>query len=576
MSTLQRRATIAIFVILAAGLGPGPALSAEERPAPLDVTYVANEGFLVRAAGKTVLVDSLFDTGFDTYLAPSQALLEQATGARGPFADVDLLLVTHPHGDHFNARLVATHMRNNARCRLIAQPPAVDQLRKEEGFPQIQDRIHEVKLDPGSREQVTVNGIAVDVLSLSHMPYYEDGRNVHEGTTNLGFLVDLGGTRLLHLGDATLEHSAARLKAFPFEDKPVDLLFLEYFDRSPATQELIARKIKPSRIIAMHVPPAELEEESKKMRAVYPHAIVFRQSLEQRSLPIEVDFHDLSGAYFGQPPPDSTPQVFAPGVVSTDANEHSAPAFSPDGNEVFWWANRWPGPDNKEWEFMSMTMRLENGRWSAPRVTPFGEMVSFSPDGQRAYFGSEKDIWVVEKQGDDWGEPKCLSLIARHPELRNVFSPTISRNGTLYFMGYAPGPRNDLGIYRAELIKGEYAEPELLPRSINAPPFMNWAPFIAPDEGYLLFSSNRRDPDHDDGDLYVSRRTADGAWTDPVSLGEPVNTPRQEVFPGLSPDGKHLFFCRDTPGRSNDVYWVSTASVPALRSMSGPSQRSSK
>ena len=69
---------------------------------------------------------------------------------------------------------------------------------------------------------------------------------------------------------------------------------------------------------------------------------------------------------------------------------------------------------------------------------------------------------------------------------------------------------------------------------------------------------------------------ADGVWTDPVSLGEPVNTPRQEVFPGLSPDGKHLFFCRDTPGRSNDVYWVSAASIPALRSVSGPSQRSPK
>ena len=316
---------------------------------------------------------------------------------------------------------------------------------------------------------MTVNGIAVDVFCLSHMPYYEDGRNVHEGTTNLGFLVDLGGTRLLHLGDATLEHSAARLKAFPFEDKPVDLLFLEYFDRSQATQELIARKIKPSRIVAMHVPPAELEEESKKMRAVYPHAIVFRQSMEQRSLPIEVDFHNLGGAYFGQPLPGATPQVFARGVVSTDANEHSAPSFSPDGNEVFWWANRWPGPDNKEWESMSMTMRRENGRWSAPRVTPFGQMVSFSPDGHRAYFGSEKDIWVVEKRGDDWSEPKCLSLVARHPELRSVFSPTITRNGTLYFMGYTPGPRNDFGIYRAELIKGEYAEPELLPRSINAP-----------------------------------------------------------------------------------------------------------
>jgi Tol biopolymer transport system component len=145
--------------------------------------------------------------------------------------------------------------------------------------------------------------------------------------------------------------------------------------------------------------------------------------------------------------------------------------------------------------------------------------------------------------------------------------PRIARNGTLYFIGYAEGPKNNSGIYRAELINGEYARPELLPRSINLPPFLNWAPAIAPDESYLLFSSNRTGSQDEYGDLYITRRLADGKWTDPVSLGEPVNTPRQEVFPGLSPDGKYLFFCRDTPDHKNDVYWVDAASIPALRSM---------
>ncbi len=54
------------------------------------VTYVANEGFLVEAAGKKVLIDALFDAGFDRYLAPTPELLEQLAGARGPFAGVDL------------------------------------------------------------------------------------------------------------------------------------------------------------------------------------------------------------------------------------------------------------------------------------------------------------------------------------------------------------------------------------------------------------------------------------------------------------------------------------------------------
>jgi hypothetical protein len=293
------------------------------------------------------------------------------------------------------------------------------------------------------------------------------------------------------------------------------------------------------------------------------------------------------GAYFGQTPPGAVPVVFAPGIVSTDAtNEHCAPSFSPDGNEVFWFANRWPD----EGPALSMTMRRENGRWSAPRATPFDAvMAAFSTDGRRVYFGAPRprsttapesqsslDIWVVEKQGDTWSEPKCLNFVARFPELREAAMPRIARNGTLYFIGDAPGMQANHGIYRAALINGKYAKPELLPRSINLSPFLNWAPFITPDEGYLLFSSNRAGSLDEYGDIYVSRRLADGSWTDPISLGEPVNTPQQEVFPGLSPDGKYLFFCRYTPGRKNEVYWVDAATIPALQSSPNAQPEGSK
>jgi Tol biopolymer transport system component len=216
-------------------------------------------------------------------------------------------------------------------------------------------------------------------------------------------------------------------------------------------------------------------------------------------------------------------------------------------------------------------------------------MPAFSPDGRRVYFfaprpGSDAakddesalDIWVAEKQGDGWSEPKCLNLVVRYPELRYADMPRVTRNGTLYFLGYAPDTKSNHGIYRSELVNSEYAKPELLPRSINLPPFLNWAPFIAPDESYLLFSSNRTGSLDEYGDIYISRRQLDGSWTDPVSLGEPVNTKMQEVFPGVSPDGKYLFFCRYTPGHKNDVYWVDVASIKALHFTTTPSQENPK
>jgi hypothetical protein len=70
----------------------------------------------------------------------------------------------------------------------------------------------------------------------------------------------------------------------------------------------------------------------------------------------------LTGPYLGQEPPGSIPKLFAPGIISTDADfEHSAAVFSPDGNEVFWCARRnlhsdEPGDETQRLLFMRLTL----------------------------------------------------------------------------------------------------------------------------------------------------------------------------------------------------------------------------
>ena len=47
----------------------------------------------------------------------------------------------------------------------------------------------------------------------------------------------------------------------------------------------------------------------------------------------QVDFPALKGPYLGQKPPGNTPELFAPGIVSTRHYENSI-TLSPDGNEI--------------------------------------------------------------------------------------------------------------------------------------------------------------------------------------------------------------------------------------------------
>jgi hypothetical protein len=280
-----------------------------------------------------------------------------------------------------------------------------------------------------------------------------------------------------------------------------------------------------------------------------------------------LEFTNLYGDYLGQTPPADTPVVFASGIVSTDDLEHSPALFTPDGNEVYWITARPPGPENSDWINRVLTMKRVNGRWSVSFVTPY-HITALSADGNRGYFTSleNKDIWYTEKEGNNWSKPKCLNFLTQYPELQFAFIGSITGNGTIYFTAFLEGPMNNYGIYRSKLINGKYAKPEALPNSINMTGgTLNWTPFVDPNENYLIFSSNRKG-EFGGSDLYISfYDISSDTWSEPINMGEPINTSVQERLPGISPDGKFLFFTRWTPEHNQDVFWVSATIVDKLR-----------
>jgi L-ascorbate metabolism protein UlaG (beta-lactamase superfamily) len=95
----------------------------------LQVTYVANEGFLIASGEDKVLIDALQSGGIEEYLAPSPSTLDELQRARGSFRGVDLVLVSHRHVDHFDPAVVARHVESNADARLISTSQMVGPVR---------------------------------------------------------------------------------------------------------------------------------------------------------------------------------------------------------------------------------------------------------------------------------------------------------------------------------------------------------------------------------------------------------------------------------------------------------------
>lgn len=83
--------------------------------------------------------------------------------------------------------------------------------------------------------------------------------------------------------------------------------------------------------------------------------------------------------------------------------------------------------------------------------------------------------------------------------------------------------------------------------------------FISPDEDSILFNGK--------GDIYIAFKKVDGKWTEPIKLGNQINTiENDETCPSLSPDGKYIFFSRynDKNGKS-DIYWVHSNVIEKIR-----------
>ncbi len=252
------------------------------------VRYLANEGFLLQGGGRKVLVDALFGRGLDGYAALDPAVRQALESAQAPFDDVDLILATHFHGDHFDATAVAAHLRSNPGAHFVSTPQAVELLGRElNDEPAVRARVEAVHPPEGLPRRLSRQGVGFEVFNLHH------GRNRRPPVENLGFLIQLGELRILHIGDT--EADSADFEPYELPAREIDLALLPAwyltYDHWIAA---VRQQIRPRRIGVMHLalptapasyfgPDGSYNSRIAEIRENFPQALIFEQ-------PTRVDF----------------------------------------------------------------------------------------------------------------------------------------------------------------------------------------------------------------------------------------------------------------------------------------------
>jgi L-ascorbate metabolism protein UlaG (beta-lactamase superfamily) len=277
----MRQATRHTAVVVAAILIVGPArLLAQPAPTQerLTITFLANEGVMLASRTRKVFIDGLFLKYKTGFALPADSTQDALQRARPPFDGVDVVLVTHRHGDHFHPIPVAAHLRANPRATLLTSRQVIDTLRRHALARDLSNtRFMARTMSPGTRRREVVNGVTVELLGIPH-----GGGWRSRGLEHLAYIVEMGGRRVLHTGDADLTDEV--LAPFRLDTARIDVALVPaWLLTNQKSRRAIVRWIRPGQVIGIHVGEGVEARITREVQAAMPGAHVFVRSLETRT-----------------------------------------------------------------------------------------------------------------------------------------------------------------------------------------------------------------------------------------------------------------------------------------------------
>ena len=215
------------------------------------LSWLGQAGFAV-AAGETVAL-------VDPFLSPYRGRAYESALTPSEATDIDLVLVTHEHVDHFDAEAAPAIAAASPAAVFVVPAPIVDMV-SDVGVPP--DRV--VGVQPGDR--LDLAGIAIHPVPARHGVTMDDaygfGEELSGGLVRfLGYVVEAGGVRLYHAGD-TIHYAGMETR---LADMRIDLAMLPINGRDPERESRdivgnlnereaawLARKIRADLLVPMH------------------------------------------------------------------------------------------------------------------------------------------------------------------------------------------------------------------------------------------------------------------------------------------------------------------------------------
>ncbi|MBA4318200.1 MAG: hypothetical protein C0412_07350 [Flavobacterium sp.] len=259
----------------------------------IEVTYIANSGFLIEMGNKKILIDALFKNGLNYYPAPSLETRNNMVKGIAPFNNINLVLTTHFHPDHCDAEMMTDFLKNNPSAFGVATALAIKGMKFSETTNSKSPKFISITPDLYSSLDTTLNGIKLKVLRLRHSG--SDGKE-----ENVGFLVKVAGLTIFHSGDSdgnlndgnTGKTTLEEYKDLGLANENIDVAFLNrgvFGDSTAPGIEIVRQCIKAKNIVLYHFSENDKQGELPNVKKIiegvqkdYSEIVIFKQLMEKK------------------------------------------------------------------------------------------------------------------------------------------------------------------------------------------------------------------------------------------------------------------------------------------------------
>ena len=215
-------------------------------------TYLGNEGVLISTDAGKVLFDPFFHNDYGSYQLVPDDIRQAIFAGDAPYDNINIVIISHAHGDHFSAEDTLAYLKNNEAIKLVAPKQAIRLIEALGESELVASQLFSVELVLGDAPKIqTLGAIEIESVRIPHA-----GWPNRKDVSNLVHRVSFpDGVSVIHMGDADPNDIHFKPYKEHWEKSRSSLAFPPYwFFISEQGPMILSERINAEKSIGVHVP----------------------------------------------------------------------------------------------------------------------------------------------------------------------------------------------------------------------------------------------------------------------------------------------------------------------------------